>query len=63
MKRERIIFRLIQAPCCNTMLCFVNPRLPNYCPECGTFIFPDLRVHHPERILITDEKAWIEYSE
>src|SRR5262245_26836305 len=26
-------FRLIQMPCCGQMLCWVNPRLPNYCPE------------------------------
>ena len=28
-------FRLIRMPCCSHLLCWVNPRLPNYCPECG----------------------------
>jgi hypothetical protein len=36
---EKIQFRLIQMPCCNILLCWVNPRRPNYCPECGTRIF------------------------
>jgi hypothetical protein len=34
--KERAHFRLIQAPCRGTLLCWVNPRLPNYCPECET---------------------------
>jgi hypothetical protein len=41
------------------MLCWVNPRLPNYCPECGKFIYADLKQHHPENILETKE-AWLE---
>lgn len=36
---ERVIFRLIVTPCCGHNLCWVNPRLPNNCPECGTYIF------------------------
>jgi hypothetical protein len=35
----RAHFRYIVAPCCGTQLCWVNPRLPNYCPECGKYIF------------------------
>lgn len=36
---ERVYFRLIQTPCCNTLLCWVNPRMPNFCPECGAAIW------------------------
>ena len=31
--KQCIHFRLIHAPCCGTMLCRVNPGLPNYCPD------------------------------
>lgn len=40
---ERVPFRLIQTPCCSTLLCWVNPRLPSHCPECGKPIYPDVR--------------------
>jgi hypothetical protein len=39
----RVEFRLIQTPCCSTLLCWVNPRIPNYCPECGKHIFRELK--------------------
>jgi len=29
-------FTVIQMPCCGTLLCWVNPRRMNFCPECGT---------------------------
>jgi hypothetical protein len=32
-------FRLLQMPCCNILICWVNPRRPNYCPECGSRVF------------------------
>lgn len=32
-------FRLIHMPCCHILLCWVNPRRPVYCPECGTQVF------------------------
>jgi hypothetical protein len=60
--RERIQFRLIQTPCCGTMLCWVNPRLPTYCPECGVNIFRQLRFNG-SMILISDERAWLEHHE
>jgi hypothetical protein len=59
----RAHFRLIQAPCCGTTLCWVNPRLPNYCPECGTFIYSALRTQCPENIVVSREDAWITYDE
>jgi hypothetical protein len=40
---ERVPFRLIVTPCCGTMLCYVNHRLPNYCSECGTHIFATVK--------------------
>jgi hypothetical protein len=35
---ERVLFSLLQMPCCHTLLCWVNPRMPNFCPECGAHI-------------------------
>lgn len=43
MTLERVHFRLLHTPCCGSLLCWVNPRLPNYCPECGTRIYPEIR--------------------
>lgn len=40
---ERVNFRLIETPCCHTLLCYVNHRFPNYCSECGQYIFPVVR--------------------
>lgn len=40
---QQVPFRLIQTPCCNTLLCYVNPRLPNYCSECGEHIYAKLK--------------------
>lgn len=36
---QKVPFRLLHMPCCNILICWVNPRRPNYCPECGKFIF------------------------
>jgi hypothetical protein len=55
-------FRLIQMPCCGQMLCWVNPRLPNYCPECAQPVLAQLRYHRPECILETHEDAWLNYA-
>lgn len=38
---EQVPFRLLRMPCCHTLICWVNPRRPNYCPECGTRIIQD----------------------
>ena len=35
MSTEKVPFRLIQMSCCNILICWVNARRPNYCPECG----------------------------
>jgi len=40
---EAVPFRLYQMPCCGHLVCWINPRAPNYCPECGEFVFHLLR--------------------
>lgn len=40
---EQVHFRLLSVECCHHLLCWVNPRLPNYCPECGERIYPQVR--------------------
>jgi len=39
------------------MFCWVNPRIPNYCPECGEHIFARLRFGG---ILVEPIEAWLE---
>jgi hypothetical protein len=43
MTTERVPFRLIVMECCNHQLCWVNPRLPSHCPECGKPCYPQVR--------------------
>lgn len=57
---ERVHFRLISLPCCNHQLCWVNPRLPSYCPECGTFVLAKLKTQG-DLILVSDTNALIKY--
>jgi DNA-binding CsgD family transcriptional regulator len=59
MKKERIqgYFRYIRCPECETQLCWVNPRLPNYCPECGKHIFLKLKFNG---IVAEGKNVWIE---
>jgi hypothetical protein len=40
---ERVHFRLIEMPCCGQLLCWVNPRFPSYCPECGKFVYLNIK--------------------
>lgn len=40
---EQVKFRLFQMPCCGMLLCWVNPRFPNRCPECGEAVFVKLK--------------------
>lgn len=49
-------FRLIYTSCCGHLLCWVNPRLPNYCPECGKKCLVQLRTD-PSYIRHSDSKA------
>lgn len=56
--RERVHFRLIVTPCCGQALCWVNPRLPNYCPECSKPIYRELKFDGSQ-IVMNDEEAWL----
>jgi hypothetical protein len=53
---EKVPFRLIHMPCCHVLICWVNPRRPNYCPECGKFIFRSFDKATWER---TYSDAWL----
>lgn len=55
---ERVNFRLIQMPCCSHLLCWVNPRLPNYCPECGQL---QANISVRANTMISDDEAWLKY--
>lgn len=58
MTTERVMFRLLQTPCCSTMLCWVNPRLPSYCSECGKFIYPAIK----GCVLLCDDTSTLKYK-
>lgn len=59
---ERIHFRFIQMPCCGQLLCWVNPRLPNYCPECGKQVYAQIRFPQGDpAILLSDENAVLKH--
>ena len=57
---EKVIFRLFNMPCCHLTLCWVNPRLPNYCPECGARVFMQLKT---EAYTQMHEEAWIKIGQ
>lgn len=52
---ELIQFRLFQMPCCGQLLCWVNPRLPNHCPECGDHVL--VRLKSGEHTRVNDKGA------
>jgi hypothetical protein len=52
---EQIHFRLFEMPCCGQMLCWVNPRLPSFCPECSNRVLLDLKSGEYTRI--SDKEA------
>ena len=61
MSTQKVPFRLIEMPCCGALICWVNPRIPNHCPECGEHVFRKLKwggilVEAQEAWLIIDEK-------
>lgn len=57
---ERVNFRLFQMPCCGHHLCWVNPRLPTFCPECGTSVY--LKLRDGACTLVNDQEAWLKYA-
>lgn len=54
---EQVQFRLFLMPCCGHLLCWVNPRLPSYCPACGKQIYKELKfeIEHTK----IDSPAWL----
>jgi hypothetical protein len=59
-KTEFIKFRLFHMPCCGHLLCWVNPRNPSYCPECGKF--QGLELKNPIHTQVNDEKAKLVFN-
>lgn len=55
---ERVPFRIVQMECCGTMLCCVNPRFYNYCPECGTSVIRHIRGW----VTLSDDDATLKYK-
>lgn len=60
---ELVHFRLISMPCCGYMFCCVNPRLPNYCIECGQFVYAQLKGTGAAGIVLSDDNANLIYKE
>ncbi|KKM25041.1 hypothetical protein LCGC14_1599000 [marine sediment metagenome] len=58
MTNERIHFRLIHMECCGQLLCWVNPRFPTHCPECGRTVYPQVKGW----VTMEDTNAHIRYS-
>jgi hypothetical protein len=55
---ERVHFKLIIMPCCGHNLCWVNPRYPTFCPECGKLIFNEVK----QEVRISDADAILTYK-
>lgn len=55
---ERVKFRLFQMPCCGQLLCWLNSRLPNYCPECGKLIYMEMR----HRETLAESETWLKIT-
>lgn len=46
---ELVMLRVLHCPNCGTLIYWINPRFPNYCPECGKHIYPrkkDILLNH-----------------
>jgi len=50
--------RIIRFACCGYQKCWVNPRLPMYCPECGKKCYPVVK----EWIMYFDKNAILKYK-
>ncbi len=61
MQTEQIHFRLFHMPCCGQLLCWVNPRLPAHCPECGKLVLT--RLKSGEYTRINDLTALLKFKE
>jgi hypothetical protein len=61
MVNERVKFAVMVMPCCGQMLCWVNPRMPNYCPECG--VPTRMNRFNKQAVIFEDESAWLKHKE
>lgn len=61
MFTEFIKFTLYMMPCCGHELCWVNPRIPNFCPECGKKVYFELL--NELCSMAVDEKAQLKVHE
>ena len=59
---EFVKLKIIVCPKCNHAVCWTSPRLPNYCPECGLFIYADLKGTRRECVNVVSDNARITYS-
>lgn len=59
---EMVPFRLIQMPCCKTQVCWINPRLPTHCPECGQPVYKRLRFG-PDHCILDERTGWLRLQE
>lgn len=55
---ERVEFKLYRMPCCGHLLCWVNPRKPTFCPQCGEQVFLSLT---GDCIMVLDFDAQLTY--
>lgn len=55
---ERVPFRLLRTPCCGHLLCWINPRLPSFCPECGKGIYPQIK----SCVIDRDDTAFLKHN-
>lgn len=56
---ERVHFRFFVMPCCHHQLCWVNPRNPTYCPECGA---PMRHGFLKDAVRVSDSNATLHYD-
>lgn len=59
---ELVRFRLFSMPCCGHQLCWVNPRIPSFCPECGSPVYMKLKFGAGESVL-KEADAWLTMKE
>jgi hypothetical protein len=60
---EIVKFRVFHMPCCGQLLCWVNPRLPSFCPECGTSVYLELNSKDRKHIKLWDDHAQLKFTE
>jgi hypothetical protein len=60
MTNEKIQFRLFVMPCCKYQLCWVNPRLPSHCPDCGKAVYIRLKQGN---CTLMDSPAWLKIED